>query len=86
MSGVYFFRFLRVIFFLLPFEKLHHSLFYLSILFLTFISSTLFQIHLQPSLHYFLGPIFLIHNEQQSKYNPFKCRDRNILKIDTSCN
>jgi hypothetical protein len=33
MSGVYFLKFLKVIFLLSPFEKLHHSLFYLSILF-----------------------------------------------------
>ena len=45
-SGVYFFKFLEVIFLLWPFEKLHHSLFYLSILFLTFFSSTMFQMHL----------------------------------------
>ena len=38
MSGVYFLKFLKVIFLLSPFEKLHHSLFYLSILFLTFFS------------------------------------------------
>ena len=35
MGGVYFLKFLKVIFLLSPFEKLHHSLFYLSILFLT---------------------------------------------------
>ena len=29
MSGVYFLKFLKVIFLLSPFEKLHHSLFYL---------------------------------------------------------
>ena len=38
---------------LLPFEKLHHSLFYLSILFLTFFSSTVFQMTLC-SLGYYL--------------------------------
>jgi len=35
MSGVYFVKFIIVIFLLSPFEKLHHSLFRLSILFLT---------------------------------------------------
>ena len=44
MSGVYFLKFLKVIFLLSRFEKLHHSLFYLSILFLTFFSSTMFHI------------------------------------------
>jgi hypothetical protein len=34
---------------------------YLSILFLTFFSSTLFQMHLRPFLHFFLGFMFLIH-------------------------
>ena len=48
MSGVYFFKFLKVIFLLSPFEKLHHSLFYPSILFLTFFSSTVFQMRLWP--------------------------------------
>ena len=37
-----FLKFLKVIFLLSPFEKLHHSLFYLSILFFTFFSSTMF--------------------------------------------
>jgi len=46
MSGVYFLRFLKAIFLLSPFESLHHSLFYLPILFLTFLSSTMFQMHL----------------------------------------
>ena len=40
MSGIYFLKFLKVIFLLSPFEELHHSLFYPSILFLTFFSST----------------------------------------------
>jgi len=31
MSGVYFLKFLKVIFLLSPFEGIHHSLFYLSI-------------------------------------------------------
>ena len=39
MSGVYFFKFLKVIFLLLSFEILYHSLFCLSILFLIFFSS-----------------------------------------------
>jgi len=46
MSGVYFFKFLKVAFLLSPFEKLPHSLFYLSILFLPFFSNTMFQMHL----------------------------------------
>jgi len=33
MSGVYILKILKVIFLLSPFEELHHSLFYLSILF-----------------------------------------------------
>ena len=41
-----FFKIFIVIFLLSPFETLHHSLFYLSILFLTFFSSTMFQMHL----------------------------------------
>ena len=49
MSGIYF---LKVIFLLLPFEKLH-LLFYLSILFLTFFSSTMFQMHLQSFSSFF---------------------------------
>jgi len=47
MSGVYFLKFLKVIFLLSPFEKLHNSLFYLFILFLIFFSSTMFQKHLR---------------------------------------
>jgi len=43
MSGVNFFKFLKVIFLLSPFEKLHHSLFYLSMLILTFFSSIMFN-------------------------------------------
>jgi hypothetical protein len=69
MSGVYFLRFFKAIFLLSPSEKLHHSLFYLSILFLTFLSSSMFQMHLWPSLHFFLRSIFLIHKQQHSKYN-----------------
>ena len=38
-----FFKFLKIIFLLSPFEKLHHLLFHLSILFLTFLSSCMFQ-------------------------------------------
>jgi hypothetical protein len=63
------YKFLKVIFLVSPFVKLHHSLFYTSILFLTFFSSTLFQTHLRPFLHVLLGPMFLIHKEQHSKYN-----------------
>ena len=69
MSGVYFLRFLKVIFLLSPFERLHHSLFYLSILFLTFFSSPKFQMHLWPSPHFFLGYLFLIRKELHSQYN-----------------
>ena len=71
MSGVFFFFFLllKIIFLLSPFEKLHHSLFYLSILLLTFFSSTMFQMHLRPFLHFFLGSMFLIHKEQHSKFS-----------------
>jgi len=72
MNGVYFFKFLKVNFLLSPFEKLYHSLFYLSILFLTFFSSTMFQMHLRPFRNFFLGSIFLIHKEQYSKYNFLK--------------
>ena len=50
MSGVYCLKFLKVAFLLLFFEKLPHSLFYVSILFLTFFSNTMFQMHLWPSL------------------------------------
>ena len=49
----------------LPFEKLHHSLLYLSILFLIFFSGTMFQLQLRPFLHFFLGSMFLIHKEQK---------------------
>jgi len=69
MSGLYFFKFLKVIFLLSPFEKLHHSLLCLSILFLIFFSSSMFQMHVRPSLHFFLGSLFLIHKEQHSEYN-----------------
>jgi len=69
MSDVYFLRFLKIIFFLSPFEKLHLSLFYLSILFLVFFSSTMFQMRLRPSLHFFLGPKFVIRKGQYAKYN-----------------
>ena len=37
------FKFLKVIFLLSPYENLHHSFFYLSILSLTFFSSSMFQ-------------------------------------------
>jgi len=66
MSGVYFLKFLKVIFLLSPFEKFHLSLFYVSILFITFFS--MFQMHLRPSLHLFLGSMFLIRKKQHSKY------------------
>ena len=71
MNGVCCLKFLKVAFLLSPFEKLSHSLFYLSILFSTFFSSTMFQMHLWPSLHFFLGSLFLIHKEQHSKYNSY---------------
>jgi len=67
LEGHLFVKFFKTIFLLSPFEKLHHRLFYLSILFLTFFSSTVFQMHLQPSLHFFLGYLFLRHKEQHSK-------------------
>ena len=44
---------LCLIFLLSPFEKLYHSLFYLSILFLTFFSSSMFQTHWQTFLLFF---------------------------------
>jgi hypothetical protein len=72
MSGFYFFKFLKVIFLLSPFGKLHHSLFCLSILFLTFLSRAIFQMHLRPPLHFSLRSLFLIHKQQHSKYN-FLC-------------
>jgi len=43
MSGVYFFLFLKVNFLLLPFDKFHHSLFYLSILFFNIPLHTMFH-------------------------------------------
>jgi len=46
MGGVYFFKILKIIFLFSPFEKLHHSLLHLSILFLTFFSSTMLQMSL----------------------------------------
>ena len=64
-----FLKFLKVIFLLSTFEKFHHSLFCLPILFLTIFSSTMFQMRLWPSLHFFLGSTFLIRKEQHSKYN-----------------
>jgi len=57
MIGVYLFRFLKVIFLTSPFQRRHHSLFHLPILFLTFFSSTTFQMHLQPSLNFSLRPM-----------------------------
>ena len=77
MSGVYFVKFLKVIFLLSPFEKLHRSLFYLSILFLTFLSSYIFQMHLGPFPHCFLGSIFLTHKQQYSKQN--SVQEKNFL-------
>ena len=67
--SIFFFFNFKSNFFLLPFEKLHHLLFCLSILYLTFFSSTMFQMHLWPFLHFFLGSMFLMHKEQHSKYN-----------------
>ena len=67
-----FFKILTIVFLFSPFEKLHHSLFYLSILFLTFFSSTLFHMHLRTFLHFFLVSMFLVYKEQHSKYN-FLC-------------
>jgi len=64
-----FFFILKVVFLLSPFEKFRHSLFNLSILFLTFFYSTMFQMHLRPFLYFFLGSMFLIHKEQHFKYN-----------------
>jgi len=49
VSSFHFFKFLKIIFLLSPFENLHHSLFCLSILFLTFFSSNMFQMHLRLS-------------------------------------
>ena len=43
---LFFFKFLKVIFLPSPFEKLHYSLFCLSNLFITFLSSSTFQMHL----------------------------------------
>ena len=44
------------------------SFFIISVhLFLTFFSSTTFQKHLWPSLHFFLGSMFLMHKEQHSR-------------------
>jgi len=56
----FFFKFLPVIFLLSPFEKLHHSLFYLSILFLTFFSSSMFQMYLQPYLQFIISVIYYL--------------------------
>ena len=59
MSGVYFFfKFLKVICLLSPFEKLPHSLFYLSILFLAFFSSTCFKCVYGPLFIVSYGPRF----------------------------
>jgi len=41
MSGVHFVQILKVIFLLSPFKKLHYSLIYLSILFVTFFTSAM---------------------------------------------
>jgi len=43
MSGIYFLRFLKLIFLFLPFEKLHHSLFYLTILLFISVDGTVTQ-------------------------------------------
>jgi hypothetical protein len=64
-----FLRFLKVSFLLSQFEKLHHSLFHPSILFLKFLSSFMFQMQLRTSLHFFLRSVFLIHKQKHSKYN-----------------
>jgi len=68
INGVGCLKFLKVIFLFSPFEKFNLSLFYPSILFLTFFSSTMFQINLR-LLHFFLLSMFLIYKEQHSKYN-----------------
>jgi hypothetical protein len=67
-----FFKNFKIIFLLSPFEKLHHSSFYLSILFSTLFSNTTFQTHLQPSLRFPLWSMFLTHKQQHSKYNFLK--------------
>jgi hypothetical protein len=69
MSDVYFLRFLKAVFLFSPSEKRHHSLFYLPILFLTFFSSTMFQMHLWLYLNFLLESLFVIHKDQHSKYN-----------------
>ena len=67
-------------------ERLHHSLFYLSILFLTYFSSTMFEINLRPSNHIFFfvfgatapsgpGPphsrcFQITHNDVHSRQDP----------------
>jgi len=61
MNGVYFLNFLKIIFPLSPFEKLHHSLLCLFIIFLTFFSSTMFQMYLRRLFNFFLGSMFLSH-------------------------
>ena len=45
-----FFKFWKLIFLLSPFEKLHHSLFHLPILFLTLFSISMFQVDLRESV------------------------------------
>ena len=56
---LFFFLFLKVIFLISPLERLHPSLFSLSILFLTFFSSSIFKMHLRPSISFFVRSMFL---------------------------
>ena len=81
MIGVYFFRFLKVIFFLSPFEHLHHSLFYLSLLFLTFLSISIFQMQLRNFLHFFVGSMF----DRSVTYINVECRNsRSFMRLDSN--
>jgi len=67
MSGVYF-LFLKAIPLLLPFETLHHSVY--------FVFNFLLQLHISNAFmnrsSFFPSSMFLIHKEQHSKYNFYK--------------
>jgi hypothetical protein len=64
--------------------KTRHSLLYLSVLFVSFFSSAMFQIHLRSSLHFLLRSTFLIHNQQHSKYVQLSIRFFFLSKLRLS--
>ena len=85
MSGVYLLKCLKVICLLSPFEKLHHSLFCLSILILTFFSSSMFQMRLWHSLHFFprvyVSDSYYHHHHKHQGLDPLI---RSVFRVTTA--